>query len=460
MTSADAAWLHMDRPTNLMVINAVMWFDAPLDWKAYKQRLLERLVEPFPRFRQRPFEGFPGTMPSWEDVDYFDLELHCHRLALPAPGDRDTLQEVLSDLVSQPLDRTRPMWDIYCFENYGEGSALLARVHHAIADGIALGQAMLSLTDEDADPDAFADPRARGRRGPLAPVEALARPLTGAVAAGASLTQLALRQTITTVRQPGRLARLARAAGDDAAAAGKLLLTMPDPQGAFKTRPQVAHRVAWSDPLPLAEVKAAGKALGATINDVLGGAVAGALRRQQEARGEEPAAVHALVPYNLRPQGKPMSRGLGNRFGLILLELPVDEPDPLARVRTVADRMTAIKKTNEGVISFTILTAMGRTAAAVEERLIDFFTAKGTMVLTNVPGPRETLSVCGTPMAGVLVWAPASGSLNMSISIFSYAGLVSVGFLADRGLGANPHELGEAFRDEVHGIQAAAGAAA
>jgi hypothetical protein len=111
--------------------------------------------------------------------------------------------------------------------------------------------------------------------------------------------------------------------------------------------------------------------------------------------------------------------------------------------------MDAIKHGHEGPISYGILELIGRAPAAVEGRLIDFFSAKGSMVLTNVPCPRHRLSVAGTPLGGVLVWAPCSGSVGMSVSIFSYAGGVTVGFLADAGLVPEPQVLADAARAEA-----------
>ena len=101
--------------------------------------------------------------------------------------------------------------------------------------------------------------------------------------------------------------------------------------------------------------------------------------------------------------------------------------------------MGAIKDSHEGAIAYGILGVIGRTPPLVEERLVNFFSAKGTMVLTNVPGPRQPVTLAGTPVRGVLVWAPCSGGVGMSVSVFSYAGKVSVGFLVDAGLVADPH---------------------
>jgi diacylglycerol O-acyltransferase / wax synthase len=161
MSSADAAWLHMDRPTNLMVINSVLWFDEPVDWDAYKAVVQERLVERFDRFRQCAVEGITG--PHWEDAA-LDLTLHFHHVALPAPGDRRALEAFVSDRIATPLDRSRPLWDVYLIDGFGAGAAVLTRIHHCIADGIALARVMLTLTDGAPAPTGCSRPGTADRR--------------------------------------------------------------------------------------------------------------------------------------------------------------------------------------------------------------------------------------------------------------------------------------------------------
>ena len=420
MSSADAAWLHMDRPTNLMVINSVLWFDEPVDWDAYRAVVRDRLVERFDRFRQRPAEGVTG--PHWEDVE-LELDLHLHHVALPAPGDQRALEAFVSDRIATPLDRSRPLWEVYLIDGFGDGAAVLTRMHHCIADGIALSRVMLTLTDGAAANDGFAASRGGGSG-------------LGAVAHAA----------VSTVRHPRHALW---AAIDDARTAAKLMLPGSDPRSAIKGDQRAAHQVAWSDPIQLWRVKRAARALGATVNDVLVSAVTGAVAGRLRSEASSPAEVHALVPFNLRPLDAPLPRDLGNRFGLVLLGLPVGIDDPFERTIEIKRRMDAIKHGHEGAISYGILELMGRTPPAVECRLIDYFSAKGSMVLTNVPGPRQRLSVAGTPLAGVLVWAPCSGSIGMSVSIFSYAGKVTVGFLTDAGLVPDPRSLADATRAEA-----------
>ena len=156
-----------------------------------------------------------------------------------------------------------------------------------------------------------------------------------------------------------------------------------------------------------------------------------------------------MVPFNLRPLDKPLPRDLGNDFGLILLELPVGLMDSGRRLREVKARMDAIKHSHEGPIAYGMLSAIGMTPPAVEDRLISFFSGKASAVVTNVPGPREQVYFAGSAVEGVLVWAPCSGSIGMTVSIFSYQGEVTVGFMADTGLVPDPQPLVAAFDAEL-----------
>jgi diacylglycerol O-acyltransferase len=442
MPAADAAWLHMDRPTNLMIVNSVLWFDEPVDWALCRAAFLERIVGRFDRFHQRAVAGPPLAGPRWEDDPGFDPDLHFHHVALPAPRDRRALQDFVSDRVAEPLERDRPLWDVYFIDGLGgAGCSILVRIHHSIADGIALARMMLTLTD-GTEPDAagIAPPAPAARFRPAG---------LGALAPAVRAAAAVAHEGLETLRHPAHAAELAGVAMDDGQTLAKLLLPWSDPRSAIKGELHRSHLVAWSQPVDLWRIKRSSRAFGATVNDVLVTAVAGAVGAHLREQGEELDELHALVPFNLRPLDEPLPAQLGNRFGLVLLGMPVGIDDPVARLAEVKHRMGAIKRSHEGALSYAILSLMGRTPPAVEDLLIDYFSAKGSMVLTNVPGPRRTLSLGGTPLTGVLVWAPCSGSVGMSVSVFSYAGKVTVGFLVDAGLVPDPQSLADAFRSEL-----------
>jgi len=450
MPAADAAWLHMDRPLNPMVVNSVIWFDEQLDWERLREVVQRRIVDEFPRFRRCVHETVRG--PRFEDDPEFDIEQHMHRRALPAPGDQAALQELVGDLITPPLDPTRPLWHTYLIEGYGDGCAVLFRIHHAIADGIALARVMLSLTDDA--PDAGIEPPVEhdGRRSGGLSLSALTRPAQAAFSVARDATGLVVHEGLETLAHPAHVTELAEAAGKDAATLAKLLAAPADAETELRAPLHGTRRVAWSTPFPLERIRTAAHESHGTINDLLIAAVTGAIRAQLERSGPVPDDLHIMVPFNLRPLDRPLPRDLGNEFALILLALPVGTADRGERLREVKMRMDAIKGSHEGLFSYGILSAIGRTPPQVESRMIDFFTRKASAVVTNVPGPREQVYLAGTPVGGVLVWAPCSGTIGMTVSIFSYTGEVTVGFMADSGVVKDPDSFVKAFEAELEGL--------
>ncbi len=434
LSNADVAWLHMDRPTNLMVINSVLLFDERLDWERLTEVVRTRLVETYPRFRQRVVESRlrPGG-PHWEDAPDFDLSCHLHRRGLPIPADVNALQALVGDLASVPLERSKPLWDMYFIDGPGRGSAVIVRMHHCIADGIALAQVLLSLTD--------ASPSAPGEHRAQPPAGGGQRDSWLRTAVGVPLA--VLREGRRTATNPLHALELAEGLAADARALAKLLFTPADPSNLLKQGRGAARGVAWSRPLSLAQAKAVAHAQGGTVNDVLLAAVSGALRDYLLAHGQEPQAIRAMVPVNLRARDRPAARELGNRFGLVFLTLPVDLAGRRERLHELKRRMDEIKDSPEGPVSYALLETVGLAPPELESRLVDVITAKATAVTTNVPGPREPVFLAGSVLRTVLVWAPTAGSVGMSVSIFSYSGKITVG--AARALPARarpPHDRG------------------
>jgi diacylglycerol O-acyltransferase len=440
MASPDAAWLHMDRPTNLMVITSVMWFDEPLD----AERLLEvyrtRLLEPYERFRQRVVESHvPFRTPHWEDDPDFDLERHVHWRTLPPPAGEAELKAMVGELMSTPLDRSKPLWDMYVVNGYRGGAALVSRIHHCIADGIALARVMLSITDEQPDAGIEHPGAGNGHRGPVGEIVHQAQ--SAAAAAGQAAGALAHEGFELAVHPRTEVSHVAGEAVRDARALAKILLTPSDADTVFKGDMSVPRRAAWSGELDLAEIKAIGHASGTTVNDVLVTALTGSLRGYLRERDSLVDQVRAFVPFNLRPLDQPLPSTLGNAFGLVFLTLPVGIASARERLRAVNAEMDAIKRSAEGTVAYGILGVMGLTPPEVEKVAIDVFAAKASMVVTNVPGPQRPLYVGGSRLRGTLVWAPMSGSVAMSVSILSYDGRVTVGVMSDAGLVPDPERI-------------------
>jgi WS/DGAT/MGAT family acyltransferase len=441
VSAVDAAWLRMEDPTNLMMVTGILLFDGRLDQDRLRAVVEERLLA-FPRFRQRVAEPLFGIgVPQWVNDDHFDLDAHLRRVALPEPGDKAALEEFVSDLMSTPLDFSKPLWQMVVVEHAG-GSALVARIHHAIADGISLVQVLLTLTDTTARPR---------RRRPDGPRRDDGGPPL--LRAGSWLAQTGFG----LVRDPSRALKAAGFGADAAATLARVTLLPPDRQTPLKGALGVRKRAAWSEPVALADVKAAGARAGGTINDVLVTAAAGALRRYLAGRGEDVIGldIRATVPVNLRPLDQ--AHRLGNQFGLVFLALPLGVEDPVLRLAEVKHRMDELKSSVMPLVAFGVLTAIGYLPVPLQPLPVGFFGSKATLVLTNVPGPREPLYLAGEPMRRTMFWVPQSGRLGLGISILSYAGEVMVGVASDTGLVPDPQVIVEGFQRELEALTAAGG---
>ena len=432
LSNVDAAWLRMEDPSNLMMVTGLLIFDEKLDPRRVRSTLQARLL-PFDRFRQKVVEApFGIGPPRWVEDDRFSIASHLQRVALPAPGDKAALENLVSDLLSTPLDMSKPLWQVHLIEGFGGGSALLARLHHCIADGIALIQLLLSLTDESPSP-----PRSRVVTPPVREDRGLSLPI-GAITGALS--------------NPIQLLEYGQAALTFADTLQRLVLLPPDPATVLKGRLGVAKRAAWTDVVPLERVKAAGLRHGATINDVLVASVAGALRTYLRERGEsvDDLEIRVAVPVNLRP----VERGLelGNSFGLVFLPLPVAVPGRWERLAEAKRRMDEIKASSEAIVSLGVLNAIGLVPRQLHPPAVEFFGSKASAVLTNVPGPREPLYLAGRKIRHCMFWVPMSGHLGLGISILSYAGGVMVGIASDSGLVPDPGRVVAAFEAELRAL--------
>jgi WS/DGAT/MGAT family acyltransferase len=443
MSSVDAAWLGMEDPTNLMMVTGVLMLDGKADIKRLRI-LLDKRLAPFGRFHQRVVRPRTrGSLPHWQDEARFNIDNHVSHIALPAPGGDKALRELVSELMSTPLDTTKPLWHVHLIDRYGRGSVVLARIHHSIADGIALVRVMLSLTD--ATPNAKPGRRRADSENHAGRLEWLPAAVGRGLAAGQRLLD-----------NPAKVGDYARLGVEGAYRLGRLVALPPDPKTPFKGELGRRKRAAWSDPVPLDEFKAIGKAMNATVNDVLVAAATGALRRYLEKKGDNTRglAIRASVPVNLRPLDQ--AHKLGNSFGLVFLTLPVGIIDPVRRLREIKKEMDELKRSPEALVAYGVLNLMGLTPVEVEKLGLRFFGSKATAVLTNVPGPKEPLYLAGQKLDKVMFWVPQSGRLGLGISILSYAGGVMLGVATDEGLVADPEKIVEAFDQEFRALRQAA----
>jgi WS/DGAT/MGAT family acyltransferase len=448
LSNVDAAWLRMEDPTNLMTITGVMTFGETLAYADLKALIEDRLLC-YDRFRQRVADSrIPLARARWVDDENFNLRFHLQRIALPNPGDQEQLQDMVSTLMSTPLDRSKPLWQFQFIENYMGGSAVVARIHHCIGDGIALVRVLLNMADDSPGPRRSAG-RGRRRRRPPAGGLWLPEVADEAMRTVRRATGTIAEQATEAVLDPARAVSAVQEGAKAAGVVARLTAMPPDVDTIFRGSLGTVKRCAWSSILALEDVKGYGKRIGATINDVLLAGVTGALRRYALDRETDVDGVdiRAVIPVNLRPEDQ--AEQLGNRFGLVYLALPIGLSEPGERLRVLKERMDGIKNSTEAVVTYAILNALGMTSPDVESVAVQFFGSKATAVMTNVPGPKKPLYLAGAPMQDMMFWVPQSARLGLGVSILSYSGQVRLGVATDAGLVPDPHSIIDAFDDEM-----------
>ena len=450
LSNIDTLMLHVDNPASPNMVTGLMVFGAPVPIDRLKEIIETRILR-FDRFRQRlvaPRQ--PWRTPYWKDGSRVDLDYHVKQVTLPPPGDQAALQDLVSDLAVAPLDPARPLWQVHLVEPCGHGCVLICRVHHSLADGVALMHVVLSMTDGDGqDPASAPDQQSESAPQALAPVRVKTR--------RQAARKLARRGLDTLIGFPGG-PELLQVGVDAAADLSDILLSPADTVTVLRGAPSVPKRVAWSDPIPLDEIKRIGRGMGGTVNDILLTATAGALRDYLLARGTslDGASLRALVPVSLRPPGSEME--LGNRIGVLFLPLPVEIADPAERLAELKWRMDNHKGSFQAPIIYAAMQTVGRVPSGPLNLAVDYLCTKASVVVTNVRGPTERRTLAGAPLDEVMFWIPRYGGLGIAVTILSYAGQVRVGVISDRDTIADPETVIADFHDELDALLAQASA--
>jgi WS/DGAT/MGAT family acyltransferase len=467
MSKVDTAWLRMDSPSNLMMILGVWIIKPGVTYAAVRARIQERLLK-YPRFSQRVQVDVAGA--SWVTDPDFKIARHVLREKLPPLARKhpqQALQQRLAELAMQPLDARHPLWDFRLVENYDGGSALLVRIHHCIADGLALIAVIQTLVDGGSEPPQRAAHRTQAHGWEAAEewmTHTLIEPLTLAAVKALEAAGEGAAQAIEAMGAPRNalekwlndglgkgvagssdVARLAYQVVRDGAA---LALMSDDSPTRLKGTPGQSKRVAWCQPIALDEVRAVSKALHCSINDVLLACVAGAMAQYLKSLGDSVAdkEIRAMVPVNLRSMEKAYK--LGNQFGLAPVVLPIGLDNPIERVYEVRRRMGALKGSMQPLLAFALLAVAGVLIKPAQDALLSLFSRKTTAVMTNVPGPREKLRFCGSTLEQTLFWVPQSGTVGLGVSILSYGGGVQFGIISDATLCPDPQAIIDRFAPE------------
>ena len=428
-----------------MHVGGVLIFDGQITREEIVGRLRER-IHLIPRYAMRLDEAPLGIAnPVWIQDEHFDPDRHVRRVALPAPGGRAELEELVGDLMSDRLDRSRPLWQIHVVEGLEGGrSALVARMHHALVDGIAAVDVSTVVLDPTPDPLVIQAPDGSADGGPPGADGAPSRIRRGAAPAfaAADRAEALARVTAARLHVPRQLARdmasralaleprgAVRQARSAASVVGELARIRPQAPATRLNAPIGPDRVFAMSRGSLDDVKSVRRATGATVNDVLLTAVALTL---SEFLDDPPDEVVALVPVSIRTENE---RGeLGNRISTVFVDLPL-RGEPLERLTRVRAEMDEVKSSAQVRAGALIVGATGLAPPLVSSLAVRAMSGPRlfNLVVSNVPGPQQTFYLAGVPLREVYPAVPLNPrNQALTIGILSYDGGVHFGLLADR----------------------------
>ena len=434
LSPLDASFLHIEDGVSHMHIASVAIFEGPQPAFADIVAMVDAKLALVPRYRQVvQFVPFELGRPVWADDPHFNIEYHLRHTALPAPGGESELRKLVGRVMSQPLDRSKPLWEIWIVEGLEDGRwAMLAKTHHAMVDGVAgtdLLAVIMDLSPDVVRPDVPAwVPRPS--------------PSGGRLAADALLH--VVRSPYEQVRALQASAQAVRGALSHAKEVGQGVVAMAglvrNPPVSSLNGPIGPHRrYAWAS-TTVEDIKVVRRGLGGTFNDVILASITNGFRELLLSRDESvDRVVRSLVPVSVRPRdasGKAVGDGtFENKVSAMFAELPVNIDDPVERLHALTRQMEGLKDSKQAVAGEALtsmsgfappmLLALGmRLATRAAQRNVN-------TVTTNVPGPQFPLYAAGRKMIRAFPYVPLGGQIRIGIAIFSYNGEVTFGITGD-----------------------------
>ena len=429
MSAQDASFLHIENDASPMHVGGVSIFEGPPPpFEEFKAAIGAKLPL-VPRYRQVVrFVPLALGRPVWVDDAHFNLGYHVRRTALPSPGGDAEVKALVGRVMSQNLDRAKPLWEIWVVEGLDDGRwALLSKVHHCMVDGVASTDLMAVLFDAEREPssappeDHWTPEHTPGEATLL--VNAIAERIVNPVQAVEGLGG--------ALKSPRELAALLEQTGRGVISSAGLLRQPPPSSLNGPLSPH--RRWSWARGR-LSDVQVVRKALSGTVNDVVLAAITGGFRELLIGRGESVDRVlRTLVPVSVR---RPGERGTyNNRVSAMFAELPVGIEDPVERLHSITVQMAGLKESKQAVAG-EVLTSMSGFAppmllalgARLASRLPQRTLNTGT---TNVPGPQFPLYAAGRRLLESFPYIPLFAQVRLAVAIFSYDGGLYFGVSGD-----------------------------
>jgi diacylglycerol O-acyltransferase / wax synthase len=446
LQSIDHIMWDVNHPTSLNVITGMMTLKGKIR-RADILRIAEERILLFERFAEKVV--LKNGHPSWERDEDFHISSHVHHIGLPEPGDYTALQALLSDLMCRALDERKPLWEVYLIDGYQGGSVIVWRLHHALADGIALIKVAFSITGASPE-DSLASCSSEE---PEEHEPAETPTLTERWSRLSHWGEDIYREAQHLWRNPEILKTNLKSTFESSLELGKLFLgkSVEGSNLLYKGKMSVIKTPSWTEiPLSLPGIKQLGRHYGVTVNDILLTLMTGAIRRHLMKHHRVPDnGLRIVAPVNLRRQGEAIR--VENKIGMLSVELPVHLGHPEERLQFIREKTELLKNSFEPFITYSLLNLIADyLPKRLEKSLTELLGAKIGAVVTNVPGPKCPVYIAGAEVKDMMFWVPHTSTLGIGVSLLSYNNKAYLGVVTDAAVVQDPDNIINGFHHEYN----------
>jgi len=445
-------WLTVDNPSNLSVFTGLIELSAPLEIRTFRELIKRRLLHLTP-FREKIIEDESSRYNFfWTEEQDLDVRTHVEQVRMKDENDSAELQQLMSDIVSVPMDMRKPLWQFILVKKYLNGCAIIARMHQCLMDRVDLTEVLWSLSDTYLMNDQQAT-LGSDKPNTWQVVSKAVFSLQSKMSASLSTFNSLITGCLKPMTNPFFLIEKARlvmgTTSDRVGEIAKIILMNPDSDSTLKTKLGLKKKFVWSQNFSLKKILSLSTATNASINVIFISTLTGAIKQYLKHRKDpiDYREIRAITPVDMRMSPGGYSGTL--RFGLVPFDLPVHISDPMHRIAEVKRRLQNLDNLPDAVSVFASMMSVGISAETFAEKIAIPFSKKNSLLMTNTQGPTQTLYINSIPASNIMYWLPRIGHIGLGTTILSYNQNVRLGIVCDSRQIPDPNPFIKAFEHQL-----------
>jgi len=443
-------WLTVDNAKNLSIFTGLIELSAPIDILTFRELVKRRLFHLSP-FREKIIEDI--SVPKkyyWIEDQNIDVRTHVEMVRLKNENDPSELQQLMSDIISVPMDMRKPLWQFILVKKYQKGCAIMARIHQCLMDRVDLIELLLSLSDTfeaDENQNNASDTFEQHERWQL--LHNIHSTMNISFSRFCSMLTGVLKPMSNPFYLIEKLRLLMDTSSDRIGEIARIILMNPDSDSVLKSNLGHSKRFAWSQNFPLKKILSISRTTNASSNVIFISTLAGAIKEYLKSRKDpiDYREIRAVTPVDMRMS--PGGYSGAASFGLIPFDLPVHIDDPVLRIAEVKRRLQNLDNLPDAVSVFASMSRVGISAETFAEKIAIPFSKKNSLLMTNTQGPPQTLYINNIPARNVMFWLPRIGHIGLGTTILSYNQHVRLGVVCDSKQIPDPEQFIDAFERQL-----------